>query len=251
MSQFRVSAICAVAFGVLTSCAGSSPDFSARTANVTANQNQLASWLKADSASEDITQIAAPICESTVGHPANGWAISENAWCVVACPVSPPDNVYDRWMLTHDELRCYATKQAPGQLVNTQLDKGSWDLDSQLLFEGFDLGFVRDTMWECEEQEYQIDPQSRQGFWTTLKQAGNTYSFYNDGALMVGRAGSAMKFAGDWRPSKVAGFASGVVVNDQEMFRYAVNYGGGRFDEFRSATRKQVCRFKDSPGPRL
>jgi len=249
MTNLKAVAVHLISFFALAGCAGSSPDYRARTANVSANQDQLASWLKADSASNDVTDISAPVCESTVGHPPSGWAISESAWCVVACPVSPPDNVYNRWMLTHDGLRCFATRQAPTQFVNTQLDKDSWNLDSQLLFAGFDWSFVRDTMWVCEELEYQIDPESKQGFWAALEQAGNTYSFYNDGALMVGSAGSAMKFAGDWRASQLAG--SGVVVNDQEMFRFAVNYGGGRFDEFSSATRKQVCRFKDSPGPRV
>ena len=239
-------------FATLTGCAGSAPDYSQRTAGAPVKQNQLTSWLEADSvANRDSMQIAAPVCSTDAGHPPEGWAIDKGSWCVVACPVSPPDGVYDRWLRTHDGLRCYATKNSGAQLVTTQLDRNLWNLDSQVLFEGFDRSFVSDTQWDCEEQEYRVDPDSKQGFWVPVDKPGNTYSFYNDGALMVGRRGFPMKFAGDWRGGQRNGFSSGVVVNDEEVFRFAVNYGGGRFDEFRSATEKQVCRFKDHPGPRI
>jgi len=236
----------------LTGCAGSPPDYSLRTTGATIKQNQLASWLEADNvATEDSMQIVAPICSSEAGHPPEGWAIDKASWCVVSCPISPPDGVYDRWLRTHDGLRCYATKKPAPQLVTTQLDMSLWNLDSQPLFEGFDRSFVNDTQWNCEDLEYQVDPDTRQGFWASSNKPGNTYSFYNDGALMVGRNGYPMKFAGNWRGGEINGFSSGVVINDREVFRHAVNYGGGRFEEFRSATNKQVCIFKDNPGPRI
>lgn len=238
---------CSFLIMLLTGCAGSPPDFSDRTSGASIKQNALAQWLEADSSDDRISSIVAPVCSSGVGHPPRGWAIDGGNWCVVSCPVKPVNNVLNRWMLTHDGLHCYATDQGATAMVETKYETAHWRLDQQLLFKGFDRSFVSDTEWKCIQQEYQVDPDSRRGFWVDLPEAGNAYRFYDDGALMIARSGGPMKFAGDWRGKQ----GSGVLMNDREMFRYAVNYGGGRFDEFKSATRKQVCRFKDHPGPRV
>jgi len=234
----------------MAGCAGSAPDFSDRTQQATARQNQLAAWLSEDVKDTSVSSILAPVCSSTVGHPEQGWAIDGGNWCVIACPTLPDDNVLNRWMKTHDGLRCFATDKSATTLVTTEFEQAQLSLDQQKLFKGFDRSFVSDTEWNCTEQEYQIDPGSQRGFWVDLG-VGNTYRFYDDGALMIARAGAPMKFAGDWRGRSSGDQGNNVLVNDRDVFRYAVNYGGGRFDEFRSATRKQVCRFKDHPGPRI
>ncbi len=231
----------------LAGCAGTSPDFSARTLHAYDKQSQLVSWLDAEKSNTVVSLIEAPVCSSTVGHPPQGWAIDAGNWCVVACPVKPANNVFNRWMLTHDGLRCFATDKGPTASVVTEYEQSQWKLEEQVLFNGFDRSFVSDTEWNCAEKEYQIDPDSRRGFWADTGISGNIYRFYEDGSLMIGQTGSPMRFAGDWRGQG----GRGVLINDHEVFKFAVNYGGGRFDEFRSATRKQVCRFKDNPGPRL
>lgn len=235
-----------MAGSLMAGCAGSAPDFSDRTSGAFSKQNNLAQWLVADNSSAAVSSVAAPVCSSTVGHPPQGWAIDGGNWCVVSCPVLPEDKILNRWMQTHDGLRCYATDQKATSLVKTEFEKAQWNLEEQLLFKGFDRSFVSQTEWQCTEQEYQIDPESRQGFWIDLPQIGNRYRFYKDGSLMIARGGEPLRFAGSWLSQQ----SREVLRNDRELFRFAVNYGGGRFDEFKSATRKQVCRFVDEPGPR-
>ena len=229
----------------LSGCAGTPADFSQRTPAATARQDQLAGWLSQDVAAGSVNRILAPVCSSTVGHPPQGWAIDGGNWCVVSCPVKPADNRLNRWLKTHDGLRCFATDGKSTTLVETEFESVQWRLDQQQLFKGFDRSFVSDTEWTCLQQEYQIDPDSQEGFWVDLG-AGDRYIFYDDGTLMIAAPGSPLQFAGDWRGSR-----GGVAINDRDVFSHAVNYGGGRFDEFKSPTLKQVCRFKDNPGPRV
>jgi len=236
--------LCGTTF--LFGCAGTPADFSQRTTEATNRQNQLVGWLSEDVKASSSNRILAPVCSGSVGHPEQGWAIDGGNWCVVSCPVKPANNVLDRWLQTHDGLRCFATDEKATALIETEFEPQHWRLDQQQLFNGFDRSFVSDTEWACKEQEYQIDPDSQEGFWADLG-TGDTYIFYDDGALMTARSGRPLKFAGDWRGKQ----GKGVVVNDREVFTFAVNYGGGRFDEFESATRKQVCRFVDNPGPRV
>ncbi len=236
--------LCSASF--LVGCAGTPPDFSQRTAGASAKQDQLAGWLAEDVKATSSSRILAPVCSSSVGHPQQGWAIDGGDWCVVACPVKPGNSNLNQWLQADDGLRCFATDQDATTLVDTVFEPQHLRLDQQQLFKGFDRSFVNDTEWTCVEQEYQIDPNNREGFWVDLG-VGNVYRFYNDGVLMVARPGSPMKIAGDWRGTQ----DRGVALNDREVFSYAVNYGGGRFDEFKSATRKQLCRFKDNPGPRV
>ena len=238
----------ALLFGAtcIVGCAGTPADFSQRTPAASAKQDQLAGWLAEDVKADNTTRILAPVCSSSVGHPQQGWAIDGGSWCVVSCPVKPENNVPDQWSQTHDGLRCFATDQEATALVETDFEPQHLRLDQQQLFKGFDRSFVSDTEWTCVEQEYQVDPASNKGFWVDLGE-GNTYRFYDDGALMIGSPGSPLIFAGDWRGKQ----GKGVLINDRDVFSFAVKYGGGRFDEFESPTRKQLCRFKDNPGPRV
>jgi len=203
--------LCGTTF--LFGCAGTPADFSQRTTAASDRQDQLAGWLAEDVKASSTSRILAPVCSSSVGHPEQGWAIDGGDWCVVSCPVKPADNILNRWLQTHDGLRCFATDEK--------------------------------TEWACVGQEYQIDPDSQKGFWADLGTA-DTLVFYDDGALMTASTGQPLIVAGDWRGKQ----GTGVVVNDRDVFKFAVNYGGGRFDEFKSATRKRVCRFVDNPGPR-
>ena len=243
MRAKELNLVCLMTF--IVGCAGSPPDFSQRTAAAVDKQYQLAEWLSADETESSVGLINAPVCSSTVGHPQTGWAIDGGGWCVVACPVKSAQGTLNQWVNTDNGLRCFATDVAATQLVKVEFKQQSWQLEQQKLFTGFDRSFVSDTEWTCTEQEYQIDPETRQGFWVDIG-VGDTYRFYSDGVLMVARAGAPLKLAGNWRGKQ----GSGVIANDREVFRFAVNYGGGRFDEFRTATRKQLCRFKDNPGPR-
>ncbi len=233
------------AVGLLGACAGSPPDYSQRTKFAVAKQNSLTEWLVQDVNRSTSKRIVAPLCSSAAGHPPTGWGIEDSNWCAVACP-SRSSAVSNQWTQTSDGLRCFATDQAANSYISTEFQNQHWNLEQLVLFNGFDRSFVSDTEWSCKEQEYQIDPNTHRGFWVDISD-GNSYRFYNDGALMVASAGAPMKLAGDWRGKQ----GSGVIVNDQLMFNYAVNYGGGRFDEFRSATRKQLCRFVDHPEPRI
>jgi len=208
-------------------------------------QDQLAGWLAEDVKASSTSRILAPVCSSSVGHPEQGWAIDGGDWCVVSCPVKPADNSLNQWFQTHDGLRCFATDEKATALVETEFKPQHLRLDQQQLFNGFDRSFVSDTEWACVGQEYQIDPDSQKGFWADLGTA-DTLVFYDDGALMTASTGQPLIVAGDWRGKQ----GTGVVVNDRDVFKFAVNYGGGRFDEFKSATRKRVCRFVDNPGPR-
>lgn len=227
-------------------CAGSPPDYSQRTSHAVLKQSELAEWLSQDAKRKVSNPIVAPVCSNDVGRPPTGWALENESWCVVACPAALTDTDLNQWVTTNDSQRCFVTDLTANALVTTEYEPAHWQLETLDLFTGFDRSFVSDTEWNCIEQEYQIDPETQQGFWVYVG-AGNTYRFYNDGALMLARAGSPMKHAGDWRGKQ----GSGVVVNDREMFRFAVNYSGGHFDEYRTATQKQVCRFKDHPGPRI
>lgn len=233
-----------IVFGFLNACAGSAPDYSQRTNAAAIKQSHLAEWLSEDINQSASRKIAAPVCSSTAGSPVTGWAIDDGHWCVVACPA--PSAETNQWTNTDDGRRCFATNQSANERVSTEFLPQHWQLEQLPLFSGFDRSFVSDTEWNCIEQEYQIDPETHRGFWKDIG-AGNSYRFYNDGALMLARAGAPMKLAGDWRGRH----GSGVIVNDREMFRFAVNYSGSRFDEFRSATRKQLCRFVDHPEPRV
>lgn len=229
---------------LLSACAGSPPDYSQRTKAAALKQNDLAEWLAQDVNQSASKRIAAPVCQDAAEGSSTGWSIDSNShWCVVACPVG--SSFTGEWLTTGAGLRCLATDKPAGSIVKTEFQLPQWRLDQLSLFNGFDRSFVSDTEWNCKEQEYQIDPDTFRGFWADIS-TGNSYRFYTDGALMVARAGAPMILAGDWRGKE----GSGVIVNDQVMFRYGVNYGGGRFDEYSSATRKQLCRFVDHPPPR-
>ena len=229
---------------VLGACAGSAPDFTNRTQDAVSRQSSLTQWLEADSSSDALTRVVAPVCSSTAGHPTQGWAIDAGGWCVVPCPAGAANNDPDRWLLTHDGLRCFATNESPTTLVNTEFTMSQWQLDQQLLFEGFDPSFVANTEWICAEQQYQIDPEKRQGFWVNSPTGEAVYRFYSDGTLAIGRTGGPMQLVGDW-----GGRQGSVSVNGSDIFRYAVKYGAGRIDDFKSTTEKQVCRFIDNLAP--
>ena len=241
LTGLRSSLLLTLALGA---CAGSAPDFSNRTQNAVSRQSSLTQWLEADSTSDALTRVVAPVCSTTVGHPAQGWAIDAGSWCVVPCPVNPAIKDTGSWHLTHDGLRCLATSESPTTLVNTEFTMSQWQLDQQRLFKGFDPSFVANTEWICVEQRYQIDPDKRQGFWVNAPAGESVYRFYQDGTLAVGRKGGPMRLAGDW-----GGRQGSVAVNGSDIFRHAVNYGAGRIDDFKSATEKQVRRFIDNLSP--
>lgn len=230
---------------MVSGCAGSAPDFSQRTTAVQAKQTELVQWLEADRSVQQTGLIKAPVCSSSVGHPPTGWGIEDGNWCVISCPTTPAGSNEQRWFKTHDGLRCIVAKPGSGDFIETEYKPEHWRLDQQPLLKGFDRAFISDTKWKCVEQEYQIDPQSLRGFWLDIGE-GTIYRFYRDGALMIGQSDSSLKYAGQWNGSH----DSGVVINDRESFLFAVNYGAGRFDEYRSSTRKQVCRFFDNAGAR-
>jgi len=228
---------------LLVGCAGAAPDYSDRTSQAVASQTQLNQWLGVDKARVATGNVRAPICSDGVGHPQQGWAIDQGNWCVVACPDNEQSNT---WHSTADGLRCFATNKNATAFVDTEFKLDHWRLDQQKLFKGFDRAFVTDTEWRCRDQDYQIDPDSKKGFWVDLDGTGETYRFYNDGTLVVARLDEPLRAAGNWRGSD----SERVMVNDKDIFRFAVNYGGGRFDQFRSATRKQICTFFNNPGSR-
>jgi len=247
-SHFKLALI--VWVSVLVGCAGAAPDYSDRTSGAVDSQTQLNQWLGVDKARVATGSIRASICGDDVGHPKQGWAIDKGDWCVVACPEELLEKFdsdqLNTWQTTADDLRCFTTGKNAGAFIDTEFTFDHWRLDQQQLFRGFDRAFVTDTEWRCRDQDYQIDPDSKKGFWVDLNGTTETYRFYDDGTLVVGRGNAPLRAAGNWRGSD----SERVMVNDKDIFRFAVNYGGGRFDQFRSATRKQVCTFFSNPGPR-
>lgn len=239
--------LCLVLVPVFILSACRSGDFSQRTSDASVRQAQLSKWLAANESASSFDMVRAPVCSSNVSHPKTGWALDQDDWCVVACSARPADNVFDRWMLTHDGLRCYATEKGSAEFIETSLQQSQLVLSEQSGFTGFDRSFVSNTEWDCKEQAYQIDPDTRKGFWTDLDLATSSYRFYDDGVLMIGRNGAPARLAGDWRGQE----GSGILFNGESIFRFSANKGGSRFDDYHSATRRQVCTYKDVPVPRL
>lgn len=221
-------------------CAGSAPDYGARTAGGPDQELKLAGLLDQSEGTEPMQssqKIVVPVCSSTVGQSETGWAIDGGNWCVVPCN----DVVTEaRWSVSKEGSKCFstpgsgATKQVEVDLMWTDLA-----LDQSSVFNGLSKAFLSDTEWHCKEYSFLIDRNTRQGFWNELPRNTIIYRFHRDGKLLTGHSLGLMKLSGSWHVNS----KKQVYFNSTEVFKYAIDYGGGRFDNFKSATNKQVCRF--------
>lgn len=230
---------------LISGCAGSAPDYQARTVGGPGQEAKLVGLfdrLEPVSQNEKSRNIIVPLCSSTVAKPETGWAIDGGDWCVVPC--NRPA-VQARWVIGSDGSRCLSAS-ATTTTTQVEVDFNAADLSLQQsgLFKGLSNSFLSDTEWHCKEYDYLIDPDTRLGFWNELESGRVVYRFHRDGKLLTGRAPGLMNLSGSWRVS-----ADGqVLFNSSEVFKYAIDYGGGRFDNFSSATNKQVCRYVREAG---
>lgn len=239
-SVFPIALLIGVA--VLQACAGSAPDFQRRTPGGANQEAKLAAFIRQSPAAETGNsknrQIDVPLCSSTAGHPVGGWAIDAGDWCVVSCRQAGITE--SRWVAGTDGKQCLA---APVTAATSRVTIGfSWSdlsLQQQDTFDGLSRSFLSDTEWHCKEFDYLIDPDTNKGFWSELESAAVIYRFHRSGKLLTGRASGAMKLGGSWSVNS----QEQVFFNSAQVFKYAIDYGGGRFDNFKTTTKKQVCRY--------
>ncbi len=228
---------------LLTGCAGSLADYSARTSGGPSLESRLEPIIGTGSDKPELLrearQINAPVCSSTVPGSATGWSIDGGNWCVVACDKGIPRDAESRWLVGADRNRCLTTASGATELTQVELDWSDLNLEGLAVFGGFGRSFLADTQWRCEVFSYQVDPATMNGFWAQRTEDNIVYRFHADGRLVIGRTLASMKLAGSWRVDA----GNQVYFNSKKVFNSAVDYGGGRFDDFQNARLKQVCRF--------
>lgn len=232
-------------FGItlIQGCAGSAPDFERRTLGGASQEAKLASLLDPLSTATEVQsggamRINVPLCSSTAGHPSGGWAIDAGDWCVVSCKQA--GNTGARWVDGVDGNRCLAAS-VTGATSRVEIDFNWSDLtlDKQSTFDGMSRSFLSDTEWHCNEFNYLIDPATNNGFWSEIAGGAAIYRFHRNGKLSTGRSLGLMKLGGTWSVNA----QDQVFFNSTQVFKNAIDYGGGRFDNFVTTTRKQVCRY--------
>lgn len=226
---------------VISGCAASSPDFGRRTSGGPGQEAKLAALFeeaKGVPRSDNTQKISMPFCSSTAGQPSTGLAIDGGNWCVVGCKSS--GNTEPRWVRAENGNRCLA---APNSGATKQVEFDfKWSdlsLEQPALFKGLGRSFLSDTEWHCKEFNYLIDPDNNRGFWNVLRDGRKIYRFHRDGKLLTGRSLDSMKLSGSWQVNT----KKQVFFNSVEVFKHSIDYGGGRFDYFKSATNKEVCRY--------
>ena len=229
-------------------CAGSAPDFAQRTRGGASQEAKLATFLDQPPVSGLIVQrslqIDAPLCSSTAGKPVGGWSIDAGDWCVVSCDQGA--TAQSRWVTGESGSRCLAAPVSdPATRVTVDFDWSDLSLSELTLFDGLSRSFLSDTEWHCEAFTYLIDPDTGKGFWTASEQDNRIYRFYRGGRLLTGRTLGQMRLSGSWSVNS----EEQVFFNSREVFKHAIDYGGGRFDSFESATTKQVCRYVSEAEP--
>ena len=242
----QISATVLVLSGILLQgCAGSAPDYSPRSA-VVAQEARLEKFFDQQEAPERTQAIVVPVCSSTVGTTATGWAIDGGNWCVVACDKDAVGE--DRWIKDNTGNRCLATaNRQPTSLVSVQYGQTDLSLNQPALFTGFARSFLSDTEWRCVEYRYRVDPETNKAFWDKLAEADFVYRFHRSGKLAIGPSAETTRPSGNWS----VGADDHVYFNTRRVFTNAIDYGGGRFDDFIAANRKQTCRYvreADPPG---
>lgn len=233
---------------LISGCAGSAPDFAQRTSGGASQEAKLASFLDQSPVSgspvQRSLQIDVPLCSSTAGEPVGGWSIDAGDWCVVPCDQGA--TAQSRWVTGESGSRCLATPVSDSATqVTVDFDWGDLSLAEQTLFDGLSRSFLSDTEWHCDAFTYLIDPDTGKGFWTASEQGDRIYRFYRGGRLLTGRTLEQMRLSGSWSVNS----EEQVFFNSREVFRHAIDYGGGRFDSFESATTKQVCRYVSEAEP--
>lgn len=237
-----INAAAVAAALLLQACAGSPPDYSPRTA-ATAQEASLTQYFDQEQPPDRSQLIKAPICSTTVGTPASGWAIDGGEWCVIACDSESVGE--SRWVDVGGS-RCLATPQRqPATLVTVPYTPADLSLDQPAVFSGFSRSFLTDTEWSCKEFKYRVDPESRLGFWEELNGVSLQYRFHRDGRLVIGKDRGGAKPSGSWEVQR----GDQVFFNGRPVFTHAIDYGGGRFDDFITSRTKQVCRFVQEADP--
>jgi hypothetical protein len=246
VKNYQASATALVLSGILLQgCAGSAPDYSPRTAAV-AQEATLSKFFDQEEAPERTQTIVAPVCSSTVGASRTGWTIDGGNWCIVACDKDAVGE--DRWLNDSAGNRCLATAdRQPTSLVSVQYSRSDLSLNQPALFTGFSRSFLSDTEWSCVEYRYRVDPETNKAFWDRLAEADFVYRFHRSGKLAIGPTAATARPSGNWS----VGADDHVYFNTRRVFTNAIDYGGGRFDDFITSDRKQVCRYvreADLPG---
>lgn len=227
----------AITVGALQACAGSAPDYTPRNPLI-AQEAKLAQFFDTEEAPERTQIIVAPLCGSAAGNPKSGWGIDVGNWCIVPC-----DNAGiggSRWMTDATGNRCLvASERSPTTPVAAEFSWSDLSLNQPALFAGFSRSFLSDTEWNCKEYRYRRDPESSVAFWDELEDSAVLYRFHRDGKLVIGTTQKDAKPSGRWSVRE----DDRVYFNQREVFKHAIDYGGGRFDDFISSKEKQVCRF--------
>jgi len=239
--MFQIPRLAVLLF-VVCGCAGTPPDYSQRTPGGPAQERKLASLIS-DSLSEQqsVTQnIVVPVCSDSAGKSSTGWSVDTGEWCVLRCDQPIPESSGDRWIQTIDS-RCFVTGNTPGTQTEVAFNWLDLDLDKVPVFDGLSQAFLSNTEWRCVIYNYQVDPGNRRGFWSANDSNGILYRLHRDGRLLTGVDRRSLKLGGSW--SVAAG--GQVYFNSTAVFSYAIDYGGGRFDDFQNSRLKQICRFVD------
>ena len=226
-----------VTLALLQGCAGSAPDYTPRTA-VVAQEAKLSRFFDVEESPERTQTIIAPVCSSTVGAPASGWSIDGGNWCVVACDQAGVGE--DRWINDAQGNRCLATANPqPTTLVSVEFTWSDLSMKQPTLFSGFSRSFLSDTQWSCSEFRYRVDPENNKAFWDKVADGDFVYRFHRSGKLVIGATESNAKPSGNWTVRE----GDQVYFNQRRVFATAIDYGGGRFDDFISPNTKQVCKY--------
>ena len=248
MEFLAKSTIGVTALVLVYGCAGSPPDFAQRTSGGVSQEAKLASFLDqppaSTSAIQRSIQIDVPVCSSAAAKPVGGWSIDAGDWCVVPCEQSATTE--SLWVTGESGSRCLATPvRDTTNLARVDFAWSDLSLAELTLFDGLSQAFLSDTEWHCEVFTYLIDPDTDKGFWTASDQGNRIYRFFRSGRLLTGQSLAEMRLSGSWSVNS----EEQVFFNSREVFKYAIDYGGGRFDSFESATSKQVCRYFSEAEP--
>jgi hypothetical protein len=241
MNRIRLI-ICSISISVLQSCAGSAPDYTPRNP-LRAQEAKLAQFFDKEELPERSSSIVVPLCGGAVGTPRTGWSIDQGNWCVVPCDSAGVGEA--RWLSDSDGNRCMAAAdRSPESLVTSEFGWSDLSLVQPAVFTGLSRSFLSGTEWACKEFRYQVDSQSRVGFWDEVPEGALVYRFYHGGKLVIGAHTSSARPSGNWSVRE----GDRVFFNQREVFRHAIDYGGGRFDDFITTRQKQVCRFVEDIG---
>lgn len=243
MNRKLINVYSAIAIVVLQACAGSAPDYTPRNP-LRAQEAKLAQFFDKEEAPERTQTVIAPLCGSDAGGPKSGWGIDGGNWCIVACGIAGVGDA--GWMTDASGNRCLvAAGRAPPSAVTAQFSWADLSLNQPALFKGFSRSFLSDTEWNCKEFRYRIDPQSKVAFWDELDDSSVLYRFHRDSKLVIGKDLKSAKPSGSWSVRE----NNRIFFNQREVFKHAIDYGGGRFDDFISTKEKQVCRFVREADP--